>query len=426
MSSNKLHSQVPAVSKTGVGLLCLALLLVGLLTGCSSVASLPTLSESESVRDAIARSEKAILIRTSELASLATECDTCQIALNEQAEAAAERLQTMGGMWEPWSSTETDAETESETGAEPETVSSSSSVSVSIQDGVAIFTDESGQTSRAEIPDDLGEAPYTPAGLAAYMYATSIEQLQAASEVSEIEAAQLTTYGSILAGRISAAFELAAAYGVDLLQAVQELPEEATATAVTEEMRSELVQALTEAAQAESESTDSTETDSGNEASDAASDSTSADSGTGSSTSTTSETNSSGEITLPDTAELDLSEEDTQLIAEVLLQLDCVAGSFQQAVEGGVSSSAVSSLVILVQQRASFWVDAGVSDLRNLRCEANSTDASELANQVIALDLQLFASEDTQVRLVGANYLAQDVEILSDLGEVNLVSPGVS
>lgn len=67
-----------------------------------SVTPLPSLDESQTTRDYLARTEAAITWRARELATKATRCADCADVSSSIAEAAQARLTALGGVWQPW------------------------------------------------------------------------------------------------------------------------------------------------------------------------------------------------------------------------------------------------------------------------------------------------------------------------------------
>ncbi len=195
-----------AVAAIGIG----ALSVVGL-TGCanassaggqseadsaqSSVVALPTLSSAQLLREEVANAEAAILARTSELAQLATECETCQAALASAQASAAIRLEESGGTWSAWG-----------TGAARSTGDGS-----------------------LQLQPETADAPYQVGPLTAYMLATAKQELLNASTNSQLTGPQREALASILFGRQVAARLLAASFGVNPEEQLEALPESAAA-----------------------------------------------------------------------------------------------------------------------------------------------------------------------------------------------------
>ena len=68
----------------------------------SSVTHLPALTGFALSRDASARTEAAAAQRAHSLAALASECSSCASSLNALAQSSQQRLDFLGGVWDPW------------------------------------------------------------------------------------------------------------------------------------------------------------------------------------------------------------------------------------------------------------------------------------------------------------------------------------
>ncbi len=67
---------------------------------------IPELDEAQQQRDSVARAEESVENALEELTELATDCKECAEHLSKQAQRASERLETLGGAWEPWNGTD--------------------------------------------------------------------------------------------------------------------------------------------------------------------------------------------------------------------------------------------------------------------------------------------------------------------------------
>lgn len=410
-------------------------LLIGslVLTACSSVESLPGLSSREQVRDSIARSETAILIRASQLQALATECLSCRSALTTTVEGAAARLADSGGMWQPWTVTsQSGAESEADTAtgsAQAATttgtvldasrsgdISTDDSITVVVEDGVATFTDSAGNAIQAEVPAELGDAPYTVSGLAAYMYSTAIEQLAALVEQDSFEETQATTLYSLLAGRIAGAYTLAQAYGFDLAEAVTALPDGATATAVGEDTKTRVgatkvtegTSANTTASNGDAATTNTLAALPGQETvDDDQTDSTATDES--------------------DAAEAspNLTNRDLEALGEALHIYDCVAESLAASIADGNDQTDALEYRTVIRDRVTQLLQWGVDDTRSLRCELDAAGTDALFQQVIAATLTLLTSDNSKEgRYLSVTYLVQDIAVWAEVGSPDQVAPG--
>ena len=154
------------------------------------------LTDAQRLRDNVARSEAAIESSGQTLASLATECDRCAQALDYAAEAAAARLRTVGGLWEPWANVSADQ-----------------------------------QSGLAQLPD-VADAPVMPEALAGYMHVTALEQLRELRDIADVDSSERLLISSLLTGRLLSAGYLAGTFGVAADQAGKDLPAGATVTFV--------------------------------------------------------------------------------------------------------------------------------------------------------------------------------------------------
>lgn len=85
---------------------CVALSAAFGLSGCgafSSVVPLPSLSSAQEHRDALVRTEQAAAWRAREIAAKATQCAVCAQVADAIASSAAQRVESLGGIWHPWS-----------------------------------------------------------------------------------------------------------------------------------------------------------------------------------------------------------------------------------------------------------------------------------------------------------------------------------
>lgn len=335
----------------------------------------------EELRDEISRIEAAIAIRSSEMQALATKCSSCQNTLSMVTSAASERLGAAGGLWEPWATGDS-------------TAAELSDYRVSIGDGVATFTDTNGNTASVQIPNEVGDAPYTVRALAAYMYRSADEQLAqlVETEANAEESGQFNTLAALLAGRMVSAIELADAYGVNLEAAIAELP--AAATSATAVDSQEDIQ-----------------------------DSRGGEQGEQNETEVAAATVSTWELL--DAESLELPEDARNELSEALHQFDCLAGAMTAAIASGADEDAATAYRVNSVSRTDQLLAYGVADSRDLRCESVSSEVDALYAQAVALDLRLLASKTVEVRRLGAIYLLEDIATWVKNGEANQVTPGI-
>ncbi len=141
------------------------------------VLALPTLSGFDAVRDQAARTESAAFDRATQLAEVATDCASCSTALRAVASASDERLEALGGLWDPWG------------GATPE-----------------------GQSA----PAAVSEAPTDVSAYVSWLARTATRDLEIAANPDTTSAEEARTLGASALGRYASAVTLAQAYGIEL------------------------------------------------------------------------------------------------------------------------------------------------------------------------------------------------------------------
>ena len=158
----------PGLVATGVAVLALS--------ACSS-SSLPTLTGFAAVRDQAARTESAASDRATQLAEVATDCASCSAALRAVASASHERLEALGGLWDPWG------------GTTPE---------------------------GASAPAAVSEAPTDVSAFVAWLARTATRDLEIAADTNRTSADEARTLSAAALGRYASAVTIAQAYGIDL------------------------------------------------------------------------------------------------------------------------------------------------------------------------------------------------------------------
>lgn len=160
--------RLPGLTATGAALLALS--------ACSS-SSLPTLSGFDAVRDQAARTEAAASERATQLAEVATECASCSAALRSVASASHERLEALGGLWDPWG------------GAVPEGESAPAAVS---------------------------EAPTDVSAFVSWLARTATRDLEIAADPNRTSSEEARTLSAASLGRYASAVTIAHAYGIEV------------------------------------------------------------------------------------------------------------------------------------------------------------------------------------------------------------------
>ncbi|QWW18994.1 hypothetical protein I6B53_07580 [Schaalia sp. 19OD2882] len=138
-------------------------------------SELPPLEGPALSRDVAARTEAAAARRAEELAARATSCASCRTALESLATSSKQRLDALGGMWDPWE------------GADHE--------------------------GAGHVPA-LADAPATVPALVAWLLASS-ERDWASAASADTSAGDAYALTGVAAGRWSAALTLAGAYGIE-------------------------------------------------------------------------------------------------------------------------------------------------------------------------------------------------------------------
>ena len=146
------------------------------LSACSLSTQSTALTGFAAARDQAARTEAAASARATQLAELATECAPCSSALRTAASSSDTRLETLGGLWDPWG------------GTPPE-----------------------GQ----EAPDPVSEAPTDVAAFVSWMARTATRDLQIATE-EDAQSDKARTLAASALGRYADAVSIARAYGIDV------------------------------------------------------------------------------------------------------------------------------------------------------------------------------------------------------------------
>ena len=160
--------RLPGLAATGAALLALS--------ACSS-SSLPTLSGFDAVRDQAARTEAAASERATQLAEVATECASCSAALRSVASASHERLEALGGLWDPWG------------GATPE-----------------------GESAPAAVSD----APTDVSAFVSWLARTATRDLEIAADPNRTSSEEARTLSAASLGRYASAVTIAHAYGIEV------------------------------------------------------------------------------------------------------------------------------------------------------------------------------------------------------------------
>lgn len=357
---------------TRAGLAALTAVVLALsLSGCdlrfeSSPGSLPELSGIAAVRDMAARSESAAAARADSLSAKATACEECRKVLDTVSADSSARLEALGGLWDPWD------------GATPE---------------------------GAEAPAAVADAPMQPQEFATWLALSATRDLRAVTD-TDIEGADARLVASAALGRLVSAHELAAAYGVDLDDGIEQVTQLDTRLArlLGQEDTSGAGWGLGDLLDAAQSGDDALV---GTEAGQAADDDpdqegTDADQQSGTSS------------PISESADLQAS---TELSAAVRTW-DCVAQMLPRAQVVDKSIDDASARADRLLTRATATLDAGVADTREERCRLSTSDVPTLDALVLSADLDLFTSESQSVRAYGTTLVTDDIDTWSTSGDV--------
>ncbi|MCI1641215.1 MAG: hypothetical protein LKI58_02040 [Actinomyces sp.] len=190
-SSPRPHRALPSGTRVARASLAVvaALAVAGTATGCgihleASPGALPALTGTALVRDTSVRADAAAADQARALSAKATACSSCRESLDALAAASDARVQTLGGVWDPWN------------GATPE---------------------------GATAPEPVADAPMDPQALATWLAATARRDLGEISGNTEVAGEDARTLGAVAVGRLASAQRLADAYGVDLSEGTAEV-----------------------------------------------------------------------------------------------------------------------------------------------------------------------------------------------------------
>lgn len=350
----------------GIGLLVSLLSL----SGCSSVpppptayvptverSALPELDAVELARDEVARAESSISDRSRLLASLAVECEPCDVALTENASDAETRLSLSGGLWNPWG--EFSEDEESDTFVEP--------------------------------PAEVGEAPFTVKGLVAFMAQTASQQLEEVAALPTDFVDEKEALGAILVGRLGASHALALSFGTEVGK-VGVLDEAAT-----------LVYAPSDSSSSQDDALDGADASKGSievEESSVAEEPESEGPGKAGTEGEVSETAQSGSVV-----------EGTQdPVASAIAKLDCARSTLLTLPVEDQQVDGVLDFASTLENRNRTYLKAGAADVRPLRCLSQDASIEELLEDVVTQDLTIFTIGEPEIAGAAAEGLVEALE----------------
>ncbi|WP_175953798.1 hypothetical protein [Schaalia sp. Marseille-Q2122] len=329
-----------------LGRAALAVLCAASLGACATlvptITPLPEMNEAAALRDQVARHEAASVERATQLSSKASACGDCQSASSALVEGAQARLETIGGLWEPWP-----ADT---------------------------------PQSLVEMPTPVAEAPLSPAAFAQWLEATArhdMTSVLAAHRTSPeaVTKEQAVPVVTLAAGRAMDAWALAQAYGVDL-----------------EDSPAQLGTLIERAAQLKAHPSSAPATAWALSAEDLSS----------------------------EWADLQAQESFSESLREALAASpeataavrtwDCVAQTLphMDIAVAPVGDAELYADALLT--RSTELLSKGATDERQLRCELEASNASSLAQQVVAADIALALSSSEYVSALGVELLLADVQ----------------
>ncbi len=140
-------------------------------------SELPTLSGTALLRDTAVRSDAAAADQAQVLSAKATSCESCRDGLDALNQASQDRVQVLGGVWDPWGG-------DTPTGA--------------------------------AVPEPVADAPMDPATLASWLAATAQRDLSSAAQDTDVPGADARTLAAVATGRLASAQLLADTYGFTL------------------------------------------------------------------------------------------------------------------------------------------------------------------------------------------------------------------
>ena len=218
----------------------------------------------------------------------------------------------------------------------------------------------------AQAPEIVADAPMEPAAFVSWLAASAERDLKAVAADESIPGEDARMIASVAAGRLASAHLLGQAYGMDVYGARDQVAQLATRL---------------------NELLEENEQKSGGWSLDPA---------------------LVGEpepVALPvDSALFQASAE----AASAVKTWDCVAQTLPQSqVEGLVEDSTTRADLLLV--RAASFLEAGVADTRQQRCQLDVADVTTLESWLISADLDLFVSGQTEVRTVGIDVVREDI-----------------
>ena len=144
----------------------------------SSATHLPALTGFALSRDASARTEAAAAQRAHSLAALASECSSCASSLEALAQSSQQRLDFLGGVWDPWKDQE--------------------------------------NTANLPQPEEVAEAPYRIEEFISWLVISARRDLRAASNPTTSSPEQSRQLSAVALGRYASAVQLAQAYAIDI------------------------------------------------------------------------------------------------------------------------------------------------------------------------------------------------------------------
>lgn len=324
------------------------------LTGCgvhleSAQGSLPELTAPQLVRDRAVRVDWAIAARADDLAELAGQCEPCQKAWRDVADRAAHRVESLGGVWDPW---------------------------------------PDGAPEGADLPDPIAEAPVAADTFVAWMAASAVRDLSSVADPGLLSDADARMLASVAAARLSDATTLGAVVGVDYDEGASRV----------------LVLAKRISARAHGDSADGSAPDGVMRAAQGILDARGiapVDAGTA----LFAHLAPSGQGMHSDQRDFT---EDTD-VSDAVRVWDCVGQTLPALQVEGEGIADASATVDRLLERTRVVLNAGAEDTREFRCHLEASSPQSLDTLMLATDLTLVDSADPDVRALGVRSLAADI-----------------
>lgn len=324
------------------------------LTGCgvhleSAQDSLPELTAPQLVRDRAVRVDWAIAARADELADLAGQCEPCQKAWRDVADRAEQRVESLGGVWDPW---------------------------------------PDGAPEGADLPDPIAEAPVAADAFVAWMAACAVRDLSSVADPALLSDADARILSRVAAARLADATTLGAVVGVDYgegASSVLALANRIAARTFGDSAGGSARDGVMRAAQGILDAQEVAPVDTG--------------------------TVLFAHLAPADQGmhsdQRDFTEDAD--VSNAVRVWDCVGQTLPALQVEGEGIADASATVDRLLERTRVVLNAGVDDTREFRCHLEESSPQSLDALMLATDLTLVDSADADVRALGVRSLAADI-----------------